>query len=360
MSRARDLYDYLMKNGEDGINEIIDKNDPWTEHLFVDYKRSKRQTEVGPVNPDDRDNLAKAISGFGNSSGGLIVWGVKCKKGTAGVDIPSKANPLKEVIKFRSQLEGLISGLTIPAHDGVENETIVVNDDGDGYLLTYIPKNDYAPLRSLKHDQYYWRSGSSFQSVSHDALAGMFGKRPTPKLTLVGKPAPPKYENQNTVRLERVFCIRNDGVSMIRGVFFTFQMEQIIGPTCELRFDPYMSGILQQHGTPKNIISLTSDDDYKLAPGTSRDFFLMKIYLRYPIETGLKVKVHYGCEDSPVHSFEFAKDKAFLHGVFEFCLGGWDSRLKHSWQYHTDVHQQGLEEANRDAFDTTIDIPMLV
>lgn len=359
MSRARDLYEYLKEKGEHGIKEIIDPKDPWTEYLFVDYKRSKRQREVGPVNDDDRKNLAKAISGFGNSSGGLIVWGVKCKKGPDGVDIPTKATPLKEVVKFRSQLEGLISGFTIPAHNGVENETIRVNDDGAGYLLTFIPKSDYAPLRSLKHDQYFLRSGSSFQPVPHDALAGMFGKRPEPRLKLLSHPGRFQFANQNTLRFERVYSLKNDGVAMVDDVFFTFELSKTVGPSTEVKILPYGDSVRIHPGTPSETISLVTNDDFRLAPGVARYIYTIHILLRYPIESCLEVTVHYGCEGSRIHTFKYVKEQDFYKRVYDFGLGGWDPRLERDWNMHVERHLEALHEANKNAFDTTIDIPML-
>jgi predicted HTH transcriptional regulator len=35
---------------------------------------------------DDKRNLARAISGFANASGGLIVWGVNARKNDEGID----------------------------------------------------------------------------------------------------------------------------------------------------------------------------------------------------------------------------------------------------------------------------------
>lgn len=44
------------------------------EGLYVDFKQKSDRQEPG-LNNDDRANLAKAISGFANTDGGLIVLG---------------------------------------------------------------------------------------------------------------------------------------------------------------------------------------------------------------------------------------------------------------------------------------------
>jgi len=313
VSRALDLYEKLRQKGAEGIKEIIDPKDPWTEHLFVDYKQSRRQKEIGPVHEDDRRNLAKAISGFGNSSGGLIVWGVKCKKGLNGVDIPTKAAPLKEVVKFRSQIEGLISGFTMPAHNGVESHTFIVNDDGDGYLLTYIPKSDYAPLRSLKHDQYFWRSGSSFQPVSHDALAGMFGKRPEPKIELVYKKSNSNLHHQREVWVESIFEVKNSGVAVERDVYFTFIVKSKPGGLCTV--SPSCMGDIWVTNSEADEVCIYSKEGVRLPPMSSWPAFRLAIRVSGTIEQDLNLVLHYGCLNSRPRCFSWHRPKEFFEQV---------------------------------------------
>ena len=47
------------------------------ENLLLDFKQVN---DAELTNKDDRKNLAKALSGFSNSSGGLIVWGIDARK----------------------------------------------------------------------------------------------------------------------------------------------------------------------------------------------------------------------------------------------------------------------------------------
>jgi predicted HTH transcriptional regulator len=49
---------------------------------------------------DDRKNLAKALSGFGNSSGGLLVWGVEAGKNADQIDCATRTCPL---LRFHNQ-----------------------------------------------------------------------------------------------------------------------------------------------------------------------------------------------------------------------------------------------------------------
>src|ERR1022692_4832237 len=73
MGRAEDLFALITDRGEPAIDEFIAE---WqSEELFLDFKRSASNGAGRRLTDHDRDNLGRAISGFGNSEGGLIVWG---------------------------------------------------------------------------------------------------------------------------------------------------------------------------------------------------------------------------------------------------------------------------------------------
>jgi hypothetical protein len=71
------------------------------EHLHLDFKTvdkadfSKRE---------DRRNLAKCISGFANSDGGLIVWGVDARENDHKIDCAMGSKEIGPVNQFLSKL----------------------------------------------------------------------------------------------------------------------------------------------------------------------------------------------------------------------------------------------------------------
>jgi predicted HTH transcriptional regulator len=44
------------------------------------YKRVTKEGVSPMLEQSDRENLARAISGFGNSEGGIIIWGCRLPK----------------------------------------------------------------------------------------------------------------------------------------------------------------------------------------------------------------------------------------------------------------------------------------
>lgn len=184
MSRARDLFERIKQSGMSAIDALIE--DRASEELFLDFKEASKTTLQSSLPSTDGDNLSKAISGFGNSEGGLLVWGVRCAPGKSGADVATEIRPLEDAQGFRSQLEGVVSRLTIPPHATVEHHVIpIAGSERAGLVATLIPKSPRAPHRAeTGHRNYYIRAGSSFVPISHDALAGLFGRPPFASLDL--------------------------------------------------------------------------------------------------------------------------------------------------------------------------------
>jgi len=132
------------------------------EELFLDYKQSATILPGRTLHNDDRKNLAKAVGGFGNSEGGVTVWGVDCRHTQRG-DIPTGPVPISDPIALKTLFDGAIGGLTLPAHSGVENLAVINQGSADGFVITYVPAGFHVPYRTLyPREEYYIRQVSMF------------------------------------------------------------------------------------------------------------------------------------------------------------------------------------------------------
>ncbi|MBO7555945.1 MAG: ATP-binding protein [Alphaproteobacteria bacterium] len=184
MSRAEDIFQKLIYFGEEAIDEFIINSQ--TEELFLDFKRADSSGKNNnSLHKDDRRNLAKCISGFGNSEGGVVVWGVECSRNADVGDVARAKVKVHNVYRFLSWLENAISGCTIPSHNKVRNHIISVDKKGDGFVATYIPKSELAPLMTTIGNTFYIRSGSNNVPAPYSVLAGMFGRRPQAEIELL-------------------------------------------------------------------------------------------------------------------------------------------------------------------------------
>jgi len=183
MSRANDLFIRLRDSGLPALKEMLAERE--LESLFLDFKRSSSDGATSQLSPDDNKNLSKAVSGFANSSGGVVVWGVDCRREPSTGSEVAATHPLGDAGGFATKLQNAFSRLTVPPHPGIQT-TFFIESSGSpaGYVVVLVPQSLIGPLRSVVTNHYHFRSGSGFGIVSHDVLAGMFGRAPQPTVDL--------------------------------------------------------------------------------------------------------------------------------------------------------------------------------
>jgi len=233
MERSRDIFERIIAQGRQSIEEFIIQRK--SEELFLDFKRSSNDGNEPRLSDNDRNNLAKAISGFGNSEGGVIVWGVDCSKGPDGADVAKCEVMLNNPTRFASLLQGTISGCTIPPHSTVENHVIHV-DDEKGFVVTHIPKSNYSPHQMLPKKQYYIRAGSDFVPTPHDVLAGMFGRRPQSHVYHTYLLGVPEHEG-DALKISFGIALHNEGPGIATDAFIVCTMEHLPGENSIIHFE---------------------------------------------------------------------------------------------------------------------------
>jgi schlafen family protein len=210
---TRDLY--LTWTLED-IEAFVSEGQE--EHLYLDFKVANDPS----LSRDDRRNLAKALSGFANSDGGIIVWGIDCRKDDQGRDVASELKPIPRIATFLTHLNSLTPQLVSPSVKGVQHR-VLYDADGRGFAVSFIPSSDSAPhMAKGGEDRYYKRSGSSFLRMEHFEVADMFGSRQRPLLDIY-------YRIGQIVRLQDfrfrvIIGIRNSGRGSARDPFLALRL----------------------------------------------------------------------------------------------------------------------------------------
>jgi hypothetical protein len=184
------------------------------ENLNLEFKLVK---DAGLSTREDKQNLARALSGFANSSGGLIVWGMESSKNADGIDCAIGLRPIKPIALTMSRLNSLTGEGASPIVEQVRHRSLELGD-GSGFVLTVIPESDLGPhMAKLGENCYYKRSGDSFYLMEHYDIADMFGRRRKPKLTVffrvVHRSPNPKIH----------LGILNIGRATARAPFFAFE-----------------------------------------------------------------------------------------------------------------------------------------
>jgi hypothetical protein len=304
---SEEIYERIITEGESGIDKFIVIRE--AENLFLDFKRSATDGAGNKLHQNDRSNLAKAISGFGNSEGGVIVWGVDCREGEDYADVACAKYPLEDAQRFASWLEGAISSSTIPPHSGVQNKAVISGEGPKGFVVTFIPKSNDAPHQVISSGKgqyhYYIRAGSDFVPTPHAVLAGMFGRRPQPSVFHMFLLSNPEVIDLSGPQVKSTLGLQvgNGGRGIASDLFMTIKAISIPGPNCRLAMGtPDLNNwtvwsFLDIHFTA------ISKSNIKLPPEAQLQPFVLTMILSPPFTDGLKIEGLCGCGQAPSFSF---------------------------------------------------------
>lgn len=311
MSRSEHLFRLIVDGGEAQIRELITTRK--SEELFLDFKRSSDNGAGDRLSQTDRNNLSRAISGFGNSEGGLVIWGVDCSPDTAGADVASEIVPLADAHRFASWLENSVSGATVPPHIGVRSEPIPVGDEPRGCVATHIPKSNFAPHQTIPRLSYYIRAGSSFVPTPHSVLAGMFGRRPQP-FVFNNWGITPARSTGELIVCEPVLIIRNDGPGIARDIFINLGFLSKGGENCRIEFLPQGDRFSADvaYGV---LLSMISNSDVRLPPQAQLQVLKIRVTLRPPFTEGIDISGSVGSAEGPPFSFSIRHSATELEGL---------------------------------------------
>lgn len=342
MGRAEDLFKKIEDEGEAAIDELIATRK--SEELFLDFKRSSNNGSAQRLSDTDRNNFAKAISGFGNSEGGVIVWGVDCSRDAVGADVARFRVPITDAARYTSWLEGVVSGCTVPPHQGVRSFPIVAGTSTDGYVATLILKSNHAPHQVVGRLQYYIRAGSDFVPAPHAVLAGMFGRVPQPHLFHKFTVDKASVEDNGVVCSVGIL-VRNQGPGIASDIFVNLLVFSHPGDRCELNFDQTdrtnWSGIWSfgRH------ISLISQPSYRLPPEAHVQPIVMNLRLTPPFTEPIHIEGMAGTGTSPPYRFKLHQTPEKLTEIYSKFMSSYkDGTLTKEEISRFGIRVFGIEE----------------
>ncbi len=319
MGRAEDIFEKIRREGFKAIDEFIITRK--YEELFLDFKRSADRGAGKFLHSSDRENLAKAISGFGNSEGGVIVWGVDCARTKEGADVAGSRFPILDTKKYASWIEGAISSCTVPPHVGIQSHIVNIEDTDEGYVVTYIPRSDNAPhqvvLNGKYQYQYFIRAGSSFVHIPHAVLAGLFGRRPQPNvfpMFTVG-PARIEAERGDAIGMQIGILLSNKGPGVASDLFINVVIINSPGDSCILSIEPIKSNKWDGHFAFSRILHMMSEAGVRLAPEAFYQPCVINLSLKPPYQKDLDIQINCGCGQSPAYKLKIGNKKEIIESL---------------------------------------------
>lgn len=317
MGRAEDLFEGVVSQGEAAIDNFILSRQ--SEELFLDFKCSADNGSRQHLDNNDRQSLADAISGFGNSEGGVIVWGIECRNVKDRGDVPCSKVKIQDPPRFVSWLESAVSGCTIPPHSGVRSHAVLMPEQAAGYVVTLIPKSDHAPHQVVGSLKYFMRAGSSFVPVPHAVLAGMFGRRPQPKVHASFLLGPPSFVQEAKLKLSTSFLIFNQGPGIANDLFMNAWIQKP-GANCELFVSQPNPDYWMGQFSFSSHMSVISRNEVRLPPESQLQPFYIDLFLAPPFTKDYLVDGICGCGQAPSFKFKILASSTSVGRLYQDFL----------------------------------------
>ena len=171
------------------LHGMISARQPESE--ILDYK-------CGAKLQDDsiRRLWAKALSGFGNTEGGAVVWGIDARPTKVPdangrermLDVPKSADLHPDPQALAQRLRDLLRDATEHPVLGVRIEPIIdPAAAGGGFIVCLVPSGKDKPYRSATDSIYYMPVQDGFNPIPHSMLQSLFYPRTRPQIHLFAK-----------------------------------------------------------------------------------------------------------------------------------------------------------------------------
>jgi hypothetical protein len=191
------------------LSALVGSNPPTLETDWLDFKG----------NPQEKDTLkiwSEAVSGFANTGGGVLIWGIDARP-VDGVDCASSLSLVPSPTSLRSKLQTNLHCTTNPPVQDVQIREIP-GPTGAGFLVCFVPESPHKPHRAEQaKQQYFIRAGASFVVPSPPLLRQMFFPSTAPSFEVTIAPTWSVQGSKVHVRFQG--RLRNTGSRTMHDVF---------------------------------------------------------------------------------------------------------------------------------------------
>jgi len=281
------ILDQLKAEQEAGLSTVSQDQ---VECFFIDYKEVVDDFSQKTSLNNYWGVLAKAISGFGNALGGLLIFGIK--------DEDKSPTPFAGYKNFEVLVNEFVSRSTNPKHESVSTFSFASSDQNKGYVVVEIPQSLNRPLQVISNDfnhRYFYRSGESHNDIPHDVLVGMLGHKIPPRLVVQW------YTSEVEASEKFVFemVLRNASSTIARDVWMNIDIGMPNVNVSLTNFSNQLEG-----ATVNNSCNLITKNTYKMAPQGQLSMLKLEIP-KQSIEADGNYHFYFtfGCDGSKINEF---------------------------------------------------------
>lgn len=173
-SLAGEFFEKLKSepNRSQYLCSFVSSSSPIVETEWLDFKGGERLSDNKA-----KEILSQALSGFANTQGGVIIFGLDCRKdGDPAVDRVSALSLVSQPESFASRLMELHHQANDPPVLGLEIIPILHHAQPDrGFVACFVPESPFRPHRAeYAGRQYFIRAGDDFIPPSVSLLRNLF------------------------------------------------------------------------------------------------------------------------------------------------------------------------------------------
>jgi hypothetical protein len=137
------------------------------ESEYVDYKGAAILDLKGN---DLKDTWSKTLSGFANSDGGVVIWGIHAPN-----NLPQSIALAPNARDLEKRLLELQPNATEPPIIGVDVKHFPLPSSEAGFVVCFIPSSPWKPHQTQwPNKQYFIRSGDNCVPASHSIVKSLF------------------------------------------------------------------------------------------------------------------------------------------------------------------------------------------
>ena len=317
MGRAEDLFERLESGGLAAVAALFD--DRLNEDLHLEFKRSADHGRGAKLADPDRDNLARAVSGFANTDGGVVVWGVGTSRDQ---DFASQACAIEDCRRFAGLIDTVVSGVTVPPVAGVRSIPIPTSDGTAGFVATLVPSSSGGPHQHAQTKTYLVRLGSKFEPAHHMLLAGMFGRKPQPLIfpmfAIESASLTVGSDGQGAHVHLRVIVTNESGV-LARDAYVAWRVEQLPSAASRLKVGEIRSGVkggwTLDAPLPRMGACLAMEGN-RIAPFSQQVPLQLAFTLAPPFTDDLRWRVTCGASGAAPHHMTFSCGRNVLTEIY--------------------------------------------
>ncbi len=154
------------------LSALVDPINPFFEEEWIDFKGEPKDDKNG------REIWSKALSGFANTTDGVIVWGIDARKtGPNDIDAACGLRLVSNPGVFEGRLREWRRSANNPPVAGVDFQCYP-GPSGDGFVVCLVPESGHKPHRAeFAGKCYYYRAGDEFKQAEPAMLRHLFYPR---------------------------------------------------------------------------------------------------------------------------------------------------------------------------------------